>query len=64
MRNKYRSQTQFPSFKRQRSQSANAAHLAQPGVSPVRSLPNTAGSIGPSRVFVSMRELLAILEVL
>lgn len=64
MRNKYRSQIQFPSFKHQRGPSANVAHLAQPGVSPVKSLPNTAGSTGPSRVFVSTRDLLAILEVL
>jgi hypothetical protein len=64
MRNKYRSQTQFSSFKRQRRLSANTAHLAQPGASPVRSLPNTVGSSGPSHVFVSTRDLQGILEVL
>jgi len=64
MRNKYRSQTQFSSFKRHRRLSANTAHLARPGVPPVRSLPNTAGSADRSRVFVFTRDLLAILEVL
>jgi hypothetical protein len=65
MRNKHRSQMQFPSFKPQRKPSANADHLAQPGVSPVKSLPKRAGgSTGPSRVFVSVRDLPAILEVL
>jgi len=64
MRNKYRSQTQFSSFKRQRRLSTNTAPLTQPGASPVWSLPNTASSTGPSRVFVSTRDLLAILEVL
>lgn len=64
MCNKYRSQTQFSPFKRQRRLSANTAHLAQPGASPVWSLPYWASSTGPSRVFVSTRDLLAILEVL
>lgn len=64
MRDKYRSQTQFSSFKRRRRLSANTAHLAQPGASPVWSLPNTSGSIGHSRAFFSTRDLLAILEVL
>jgi hypothetical protein len=64
MRNKYRSQTKFSSFKRQRRLSANTAHLSRPRVSPVWSLPCWASSTGPSRVFVSTRDLLAILEVL
>jgi len=64
MRNKHISQTQFSAYERQRRPSADAARLVQLGMSPVRSLPNTAGPTGPSRVFVSTRDLLAILEVL
>lgn len=64
MHDKYRSQTQLSSYKRQRKSSVHPVPVSQPRVSPVRSPSSREGSGGSTDVMNTFKNLLAILGVL
>ena len=61
---KYRSQIQFPTLKRQRMRSVSTAHLSQPRPVPPKNLPIIAGSSDTCRKAVCPKRLLDTGKVL